>query len=148
MWSEFWSHQPTNYYATSYIQQHGTPYLSPDQGASWHQIDLQEIASSAEHQKSLACCGQCQIDPRADARPTHLQIDTKSAKTMVREESNWVRYVLATGSIRRQRQQFGVWRRDHTALTAAISYRSMDVNHLIWEHRTKLFVPTGGPSLV
>lgn len=46
--------QAANYYATSCIQQHGTPYLSPDQGVSWHQIDLQEIASSAEHQKSLA----------------------------------------------------------------------------------------------
>lgn len=46
--------QAANYYANSCIQQHGTPYLSPDQGVSWHQIDLQEIASSAEHQKSLA----------------------------------------------------------------------------------------------
>ena len=46
--------QAANYYAHLCTQQRGTPYLSPDQGNNWHQIDLQEIARSAEHQKSLA----------------------------------------------------------------------------------------------
>jgi len=46
--------QAANHYANSCIQHHGTPYLTPDHGANWHQIDPQEIAKVAEHQKSVA----------------------------------------------------------------------------------------------
>ncbi len=46
--------QAATHYANSCIQHHGTPYLTPDQGANWHQIDPQEMAKAAEHQKSIA----------------------------------------------------------------------------------------------
>lgn len=53
------------------------------------------------------CCGRCRIDPRANARLTHLPIGKNPAQVIVREESNWVCNISAPGSIQRRRQQGG-----------------------------------------
>jgi hypothetical protein len=48
---------------------------------------------------------------QSDARLTHLQINTNHAKVVAREESERVSDILATGSVRRRRQQAGCfWR--------------------------------------
>src|SRR5471030_1155905 len=44
----------------------------------------------------------------ADAKLTHLQIETNSAKEMVSEESDWVSGISVTRSIRRRRQHCGI----------------------------------------
>ncbi|PMU88384.1 hypothetical protein EKA85_27505 [Pseudomonas veronii] len=52
-----------------------------------------------------ACRRRRQIEPSADARLTPPQIDTNVEQAMVFEESDWVRDISATRSIRRRRQQ-------------------------------------------
>lgn len=69
------------------------------------QADLGGAVAQAKHAE---CCDRCRIDPRVDARLTHLPIGTNPAQVIVREESNWVCDISATGSIQRRRQHSGL----------------------------------------
>jgi len=102
------------------------------------------------------CQRQCLIDPSADVRPTHLEINTNPVKVVVGEESDWVSDTPVMESIRHRRQYIrrqtltlskhceprGVW------IYGEMSLRGVpgSIRSLLWRHTSFQPVSQPGPS--